>query len=154
MTLDGVVQDPTALSAYQIQGGPPNSIYFPTIPASGTEITVRLLYGAIGATGPSLSVVELVTQTASCNATSSFLGKLVVFENTADIVVTVGPNSADVPIGGQFMFMRKTTSEVEFVPSIGFTLIAPQGNSLYRNGSLATLMRLDTLVWVLNGDLF
>jgi hypothetical protein len=154
VTVDGVVQDPTTGSAYSILSATETAIYFPNTPANGTEITVRLLYGAIGATGPALSTIEILSQTTSCNAVSAFLGKLVVFENTSDITVTVGPNSNDVPVGGQFMFMRKTTSQVTFSSATGYTLITPQGFSLYRNGSLATLMRLDALTWVLNGDLF
>ena len=154
VTIDGVVQNPNGTTGYTLLIAETAAIQFTNAPANGSEIIVRLVYGAIGATGPSLSAVEIVTQVLSCNATATFVGKLVVFENTADITVTVGPSALDVPIGAQFLFMRRTNFEVTFAPGSGYTLITPQGYSLYRNGSLATLIRLTETIWVLNGDLF
>jgi collagen type VII alpha len=154
VTIDGVIQNPNGTTGYVIYFGETAAIEFTNAPANGSEIIVRVVYGAIGATGPSLSAVPIVTQLLSCNATATFVGRLVVFENTSDITVTVGPSAEDVPIGAQFLFMRRTNSEVLFAQASGYTLIAPQGYSLYRNGSLATLIRLTETVWVLNGDLF
>jgi hypothetical protein len=153
VTIDGVLQNPNGTTGYTISGAAPAAIEFTNAPANGAEIVVRVLYGAIGATGPTLSAVPIVTHTTSSNVVSLFLGKLVLFENTSNITMTVGPTSTDIPVGGQFLFMRKTSSAVEFAPGSGYTLIAPQGYSLYKYGSIATLIRIDSTTWVLSGDL-
>ena len=153
VTIDGVVQNPNGTTGYTLFIAETTAIEFTNAPANGAEIIVRLVYGAVGATGPELSVVPINYFTANFSPTSNIMGQLNVCQNNSAITITVGTNSSDVPNGAQFLFLRNTTSEVAFVAATGFTLIAPQGTTLYRNGSLATLMRLDALNWVLNGDL-
>jgi hypothetical protein len=153
VTIDGVLQNPNLAAQTYIINSAQNSIVFNTAPSNGADIVVRLLYGAQGATGPELSVVPIIVEVNSCNAIAIFLGKIVSFENTLDVLnVTVGPNSSNVPIGAQFLFLRRGAA-VEFFAGSGVTLLAPQGYSLYSVGSMATLMRLSETVWVLNGDL-
>lgn len=65
VTIDGVVQNPNGTTGYAIYFSNPAYIQFTNAPANGTEIIVRLIYGAIGATGPELSVVPIVTVTSS-----------------------------------------------------------------------------------------
>jgi hypothetical protein len=153
VTIDGVLQNPKlAAQAYTIESGSNGSIVFSTAPANGAEIIVRLVYGAIGATGPTLAEVPQLTEGFSFTVGAIHKGVLTSCESSSNITVTL-PNSGSIAVGSQFMFVRTGTGLVEFSATSPATILTAQGYMLYAVGSVAVVTKLTSTQWLLTGDL-
>ncbi len=154
VTIDGVLQNPKlAAQAYTIESGFDGSIVFSIAPANGAEIIVRLVYGAIGATGPTLSEIPQITEALSFTVGVIHKGVLTLCENQfANITVTL-PDSSSIAVGSQYMFVRTGAGAVQFAATSPATILTTQGTTLYAVGSVAAVTKLSSTVWLLTGDL-
>jgi hypothetical protein len=153
VTIDGVLQNPKlAAQAYTIEAGSNGTIVFTTAPANGTEIIVRLVYGAIGATGPAIGIIPQLTELFSFTVGVIHLGVLTICESASSITVTL-PNSESIAIGSQYMFVRTGAGAVQFTSTSPTTILSTQGQTLYGVGSVAVATKLSSTVWLLTGDL-
>lgn len=154
VTIDGVLQNPKlAAQAYTIEPGFDGSIVFSIAPANGAEIIVRLVYGAIGATGPTLSEIPQITEVSSFTVGVIHKGVLTLCENQfANITITL-PDSSSIAVGSQYMFVRTGAGAVQFAATSPATILTTQGTTLYAVGSVAAVTKLSSTVWLLTGDL-
>jgi hypothetical protein len=153
VTIDGVLQNPNlAAQAYTIEPGLNGTIVFSVAPANGAEIIVRLVYGAIGATGPAIGIIPQLTEGFSFTVGSIHLGVLTVCENTSSMTVTL-PNSGSIATGSQYMFVRTGAGVVQFAATSPTTILSVQGQTLYGVGSVAVATKLSSTAWLLTGDL-
>jgi hypothetical protein len=153
VTIDGVLQNPKlAAQAYTIESGSNGSIVFSTAPANGAEIIVRLVYGAIGATGPAIGIIPQLTEGFSFTVGTIHLGVLTLCEGTSSMTVTL-PDSGSIAVGSQYMFVRTGAGAVQFSATSPATILSTQGTTLYGVGSVAVATKLTSTVWLLTGDL-
>lgn len=81
-------------------------------------------------------------------------GKYVRFSNTGAISVTVPPNSSVAfNVGTQISIRQVSTGQVTVVAGTGVTINSPETLKLRKQGSSATLVKVDTNTWDLMGDL-
>jgi hypothetical protein len=153
VTIDGVLQNPNlAAQAYTIEPGLNGTIVFSVAPANGAEIIVRLVYGAIGATGPAIGIVPQLTEFFSFTVGTIHLGVLTLCEGSSSMTVTL-PNSSSIAVGAQYMFVRTGAGAVQFAATSPMTILSTQGQTLYGVGSVAVATKLTSTVWLLTGDL-
>lgn len=153
VTIDGVLQNPKlAAQAYAIESGSNGSIVFSVAPANGAEIIVRLVYGAIGATGPAIGIIPQLTEGFSFTVGTIHLGVLTLCEGSSSMTVTL-PNSGSIAVGSQYMFVRTGAGAVQFAATSPATILSTQGTTLYGIGSVAVATKLTSTVWLLTGDL-
>jgi hypothetical protein len=153
VTIDGVLQNPNlAAQAYTIEPGLNGTIVFSVAPANGAEIIVRLVYGAIGATGPAIGIVPQLTELFSFTVGTIHLGVLTLCEGSSSMTVTL-PNSSSIAVGAQYMFVRTGAGAVQFAATSPMTILSTQGQTLYGVGSVAVATKLTSTVWLLTGDL-
>ena len=154
VTIDGVLQNPKlAAQAYIITSESNGTITFSTSPANGAEIIVRLVYGAIGATGPTLSEIPQTSEGSSFVVGAIHKGVLTLCENQFSSITITLPNSESIAIGSQYMFVRTSAGAVQFAAVLPTTILTTQGLSLYAVGSVAVVTKLTSTVWLLTGDL-
>jgi hypothetical protein len=154
VTIDGVLQNPKlAAQAYTIESGSNGSIVFSTAPANSAEIIVRLVYGAIGATGPAIGIIPQLTEGFSFTVGVIHLGVLTNCENQFSNILVTLPNSGSIAVGSQYMFVRTGAGTVQFAATSPATILSTQGTTLYGIGSVAVATKLTSTVWLLTGDL-
>jgi hypothetical protein len=153
VTIDGVLQNPKlAAQAYTIEPGLNGSIIFSTAPSNGAEIIVRLVYGAIGATGPAIGIIPQLTELFSFTIGTIHLGVLTLCEGDLSMTVTF-PSSESIAVGSQYMFVRTRAGAVQFIAASPMTILSTQGTTLYGVGSVAVATKLSSTIWLLTGDL-
>jgi len=151
VTIDGVLQNPNVAAEAYIINPTQNSIVFNTAPSNGADIVVRLLYGAVGATGPTISELSQIAEGSSFTVGTIHKGTLTVCENQfANMIITL-PSTSSIAVGSQFMFLRKEAGLIEFQSPT--TILTAQGTMLYAIGSVAVVTKLSSTVWLLTGDL-
>jgi hypothetical protein len=76
-------------------------------------------------------------------------------DSNTDVFLNVSANASQpIPIGSQILVSRNGSGEVTFTPDGGVTINSVQGFLRLNNQySVATLVKIDTDVWVLFGDL-
>jgi hypothetical protein len=125
----------------------------------GTE-KLRLDAGNNRITVPNTVVLDnLLVRNATPTGTSYTLGladsgKLVEFNNSSAITVTVALNSSvDFPVGSQINIVQTGTGQVTIAPVVGVTVNATPGLKLRTQWSTATLVKRDSNTWLLFGDI-
>lgn len=93
-------------------------------------------------------------QTANYVLALEDAGRCVTMTNTSARTITV-PTNATVafPIGTQILLGRLGTGAVTIVPASGVTINAASGLKLWAQYSMAGLIKQDTHIWMLVGDL-
>ena len=125
----------------------------------GTE-KLRLDAGNNRITVPNTVVLDnLLVRNATPTGTTYTLGladsgKLVEFNNSSAITVTVALNSSvDFPIGSQINIVQTGTGQVTIAPVSGVTVNATPGLKLRTQWSTATLVKRDSNTWLFFGDI-
>ena len=135
-----------------------------TLLNSGTILllSTEQVQGPQGATGPQgpqgedtsiLSIRTLVN--FSYNLQLADAGGLVIMQSNTDVALNVPTNAVrPFPIGVQILISRNGSGEVTITPDAGVTIFSAQGFLRLNNQySGATLVKVDTDVWMLFGDL-
>ena len=83
------------------------------------------------------------------------VGDLIIMDSNTDVFLNVSANASQpIPIGSQILVSRNGSGEVTFTPDGGVTINSAQGFLRLNNQySVATLVKIDTDVWMLFGDL-
>ena len=98
---------------------------------------------------------EVNVQTgANYNLILSDLGKLITMDNSSPMTVTVPLNSSQAfSVGDKIDILRKGSGSLTITQEAGVTVNATPGKILRAQWSSATLIKLDTNMWVAIGDL-
>jgi hypothetical protein len=84
----------------------------------------------------------------------SDLAKMITMDSSSSMTITVPPNSAHpFEIGDSINILRKGSGSLTVQGGVGVSVNATPGAMLRAQWSSATLVKLDTNVWVLIGDL-
>lgn len=112
--------------------------------------------GPQGEPGEDTSILSIRTVTNfSYNLQVADAGNLIIMDSNTDVILGVPTNASQlIPIGSQILVSRNGSGEVTFTPSGGVTINSAQGFLRLNNQySGATLVKIDTDVWMLFGDL-
>ena len=112
--------------------------------------------GPQGNPGEDTSILTITTIT-NVNHTlqTTDVGSFIIMKSNVNVTLAIPRNlTVPIPIGSQILVSRDGTGEITITPANGVTANSALGHfRLNNNYSGATLVKIDTDVWVLFGDL-
>lgn len=147
-------QNPTARDA-AIQSPSAGTVVFIRQDNSGNTINQIQYYSLTTSTWVNYYDAQITTKTANYVAALQDSGKTVNMNSSSPVTVTVPTNAtAAFPLGSTITVIQTGAGEVSFVEASGVT-IRSKGNykKLNMQYSGAQLIKLETDIWILLGDL-
>jgi uncharacterized protein (AIM24 family) len=121
---------------------------------AGTGLSVSHTAGEGSSAIVSLAGLGFTTSSAAYTLALTDNNNMVEVTATSNVDVTIPPESAvSWPSGTQIVIFRRGTGKVRVFQGAGVTILSTPGNYLRATNSGATLVRRDTNVWILFGDL-
>jgi hypothetical protein len=122
--------------------------------SAGTGLTVSHTAGEGSSATVSLAGLGFTTSSAAYTLALTDNNNMVEITATSAVDVTVPPNSAvSWPAGTQIVVFQRGTGKVRILEGAGVTILSTPGKYLRAQNSGVTLVRRESNVWILFGDL-
>ena len=122
--------------------------------SAGTGLSVSHTAGEGSSATVALAGLSFTTSSVAYTLALTDNNNMVEITATSAVDVTIPPNSSvSWPAGTQIVVFQRGTGKVRILEGSGVTILSTPGKYLRAQNSGATLVRRDTNVWILLGDL-